>query len=150
MSSDSEEESSQENDVKGKRKIEEGPSTYQPTVPFLSALKQNKKQPTNHEEMMKLFKQVHINIPLLDAIKHVPPYAKFLKEMCTPRREPRVTPKKVQLLENISDVILNQLPKKLKDPGAPLISCDIRGVTFDKALLNLGDNVNLLPTSIYE
>ena len=68
-----------------RKKIEEGPSTYQPTVPFLSALKQKKKQPTNNEEMMKLFKQVYINIPLLDAIKYVSTYAKFLKEMCTPR-----------------------------------------------------------------
>ena len=150
VSSENEEEANQEKDVKGKRKIEEGPSTYQPIVPFPTALKPKKKQPSNNEEMMKLFKQVHINIPLLDAIKHVPAYAKFLKEMCTNKREPRVTLEKVRLPENVSAVVLNQLPRKLKDPGAPLISCDIGGVTFDKALLDLGASVNLLPTSIYE
>ena len=70
--------------------------------------------------------------------------------MYTLKREPQATSKKVQLLKNVSAMVLNQLPRKLKDPGAPLISCDIGGVTFDKALLDLGVSVNLLPTFIYE
>ena len=93
---------------------------------------------------------MNINIPLLDAIKHVPAYAKFLKELCTLRREPKVITHKIYLSEDVSAVLMNHLPKKLKDPGAPLISCDIGGVTFDKALLDLGTSVNLLPTFIYE
>jgi len=35
------------------------------------------------DEMMELFKQVQNNLPLLDAIKQVPSYAKFLKNLCT-------------------------------------------------------------------
>jgi len=31
--------------------------------------------------MMELFKQVQINLPLLDIIKHVLSYAKFLKKI---------------------------------------------------------------------
>ena len=61
-----------------------------------------------------------------------------------------MTLKKVRLLKNVSAVVFNQLLRKLKDPEAPFISCDIRGVTFDKALLDLRANVNLLSTSIYE
>ena len=95
---------------------------------------------------MELFKQVHINIPLLDAIKHVPAYAIFLKELCTQKREPR----KVVLSEDVSAVLLNHLLQKMKDPGTPLISCVIGGITFDKALLDLGASVNLLPTSLYQ
>ena len=53
------------------------------------------------------------------------------------------------LSEDVSDVLLNQLPQKMKDPGAPLISCVLGGVTFDKALLDLGASVNLLPTALY-
>jgi len=30
---------------------------------------------------------VELNIPLLDAIKHIPRYAKFLKELCTHKRK---------------------------------------------------------------
>ena len=54
------------------------------------------------------------------------------------------------LFEDVSAVLLNQLPKKMKDLGAPLISCVLGGVTFDKALLDLGANVNLLPTALYQ
>ncbi|RDY11561.1 hypothetical protein CR513_03752, partial [Mucuna pruriens] len=34
------------------------------------------------EELLKMFCKVEINIPLLDAIKKIPKYAKFLKELC--------------------------------------------------------------------
>lgn len=36
--------------------------------------------------MMEIFKKVEINIPFLDAIKQIPKYAKFLKELCTCKR----------------------------------------------------------------
>ena len=65
--------------------------SYQPRVRFPSALKvktSNKKTLAQNVELMKLFKQVHINIPLLDAIKHVLTYAKILKELCTQKRDP--------------------------------------------------------------
>ena len=103
-----------------------------------------------NEEMMKLFNQVHINILLVDAIKHVPAYVKFLKDFCTQKRKPHFTPQKIMLPVEASAAILDQLPPKLKDPGAPLISCDMGRITFDKALLDIGASVNLLPTSIYE
>ena len=38
----------------------------------------------------------------------------------------------------------------MKDPGVPLISCVIGGITFDQALLDLGASMNLLPMSVYE
>ncbi|CAA7411061.1 unnamed protein product [Spirodela intermedia] len=47
-------------------------------------------------------------------------------------------------------IILDQLPMKCKDPGKPLISCKIGGITFDNALLDLGAGVNFLPTAIAE
>jgi hypothetical protein len=34
-----------------------------------------------NSEIYELFKQVKVNIPLLDAIKQVPSYAKFLKDL---------------------------------------------------------------------
>ncbi|RDX87506.1 hypothetical protein CR513_31007, partial [Mucuna pruriens] len=36
----------------------------------------------SNEELLKMFRKVEINIPLLDAIKQIPKYAKFLKELC--------------------------------------------------------------------
>ena len=67
---------------------------------------------------MNLFNQVHINIPLLDAIHHVLAYAKFLKELCTQKKEPKGT-KKIVLSEDVSAVLLNQLPKKNEGSRSP-------------------------------
>ena len=39
---------------------------------------------------------------------------------------------------------------KYKDPGCPTISVDIGGTCVEKALLNLGASVNLLPYSVYK
>ncbi|XP_031247644.1 uncharacterized protein LOC116105351 [Pistacia vera] len=60
------------------------------------------------------------------------------------------TPNTVHLLKNISAVDSNCLPPKLKDPGAPIISYVIGNVMIDRALLDLGTSVNLLPISVYE
>ena len=38
----------------------------------------------------------------------------------------------------------------LKDLGAPIISCVIGDYHIEKALLDLGASVNLLPSSVYE
>ena len=39
---------------------------------------------------------------------------------------------------------------KLNDLGAPIISCVIRNIIIERALLNLGAIVNLLSNSIYD
>ena len=122
---------------------------YEPPIPFPSALfpkTKNNRKNVEEKDLIKLFEQVHINIPLLDAIKHVPSYAKFLKSLCTPKRETKT----VNLSAEVSAFILNEMPKKRKDPGSPLVSCSIKGMTFSKALLDLGASVNLLPTYLFD
>ncbi|RDY05353.1 hypothetical protein CR513_10831, partial [Mucuna pruriens] len=44
------------------------------------------RKPKSDEELLKMFRKVEINIPLLDAIKQIPKYAKFLKELCVHKR----------------------------------------------------------------
>ena len=99
-------------------------------------------------ETMELFKKV-VNIPVLDAIKQVPTYAKFLKDLCTHKRKIQVS-KKVFLTENVSSILKHNTPPKFKDPGCPTISCVIGEHTIGRALLDLGASVNLLPYHVYE
>jgi len=54
-----------------------------------------------HVDKIKETSQVKINIPLLDAIQQMPPYAKCLKELCTTKRATNV-PKKACLASNMS------------------------------------------------
>ncbi|XP_059623060.1 uncharacterized protein LOC132266224 [Cornus florida] len=100
--------------------------------------------------MWEVFKQVKINLPLLDAIKQIPPYAKFLKDLCTQKRTSKNhLPKKVRLTENVSAIIQHSTPPKYKDPGAPTISCVIGDRKIERALLDLGASVNLIPYSVF-
>ncbi|KAF1898783.1 hypothetical protein Lal_00022728 [Lupinus albus] len=39
------------------------------------------------KDLLDTFRKVEVNIPLLDAIKQIPRYAKFLKELCTHKRK---------------------------------------------------------------
>ena len=99
--------------------------------------------------MLEVLRQVKVNIPLLDMIKQVPTYAKFLKDLCTVKRGLNVN-KKAFLTEQVSAIIECKTPVKYKDPGCPTISVNIGGISVEKALLDLGANVNLLPYSMYK
>ena len=101
------------------------------------------------EKVLETFQQVQVTIPLLDAIQQVPAYAKFLKDMCTKKRNTQV-PKKIFLAANISEVITNTLPTKYKDLSCPTITCTIWDSTIKNCLVDLGASVNLLPLSVYE
>ena len=90
-----------------------------------------------------------VNIPLLDMIKKVPTYAKFLKDLCTVKKGLGVE-KKAFLTEQVSAIIQSKTQVKYKDPGSPTISVNIGGTCIDKALLDLGASVNLLPYSVYK
>ena len=82
-------------------------------------------------------------------IKQVPTYAKFLKDLCTVKRGLQVT-KNAFLTEQVSAIIQSNSPVKYKDPGCPTISVNIGGTHVEKALLDLGASVNLLPYSVYK
>ena len=116
--------------------------------PFPQALK-CKKKVSNQTEILKVLRQVKVNIPLLDMIKQVPTYAKFLKDLCTMKRGLNVD-KKALFTEQVSAIIQSKTPVKYKDPGSPTISVNIGGTCIDKALLDLGASVNLLPYSVYK
>ena len=54
--------------------------------PFPQALK-GKKKASKQVENLEVLRQVKVNILLLNMIKQVPTYAKFLKDLCTVKRE---------------------------------------------------------------
>ena len=116
--------------------------------PFPQVLR-GKKKITNQAEIWEVLRQVKVNIPLLDMIKQVPTYAKFLKDLCTVKRGLGIE-KKAFLTEQVSAIIQSKTPVKYKDPGSPTISINIRGTYIDKALLDLGASVNLRPYSVYK
>ena len=85
----------------------------------------------------------------MDIIKQVLAYTKFLKDLCTIKKGLGIE-KKAFLTEQVSAIIQSRNPLKYKDPGSPTILVDIGGNSIDKALLDLGASVNLLPYSVYK
>ena len=116
--------------------------------PFPQALK-GKKKASKQAGILEVLRQVKVNIPLLDMINQVPTYAKFLKDLCTVKKGLGID-KKAFLTEQVSSIIQCKTLVKYKDPGSPTISVNIRGICIDKALLDLGASVNLLPYSVYK
>jgi hypothetical protein len=58
-------------------------------------------------------------------------------------------PKKVFMTEQVSAILQCKLPLKYKDPRCPTITCMIGVSQIERALLDLGASVNLLPYSVY-
>ena len=123
------------------------PDKYKPPVPFSRALNRPKaKNNETDDHLLDAFKKVTITIPLIDAIKYIPSYAKFLKGICTPHRNPR----RIQLSEMISSSMMNALPIKKRDPGAPMITSEIGGMSFTRSLLDTGASINILPKVVFD
>jgi hypothetical protein len=78
----------------------------------------------------------------------VPSYAKFLKDLVIVKRKTNVQ-KKAFLTEQVSSILRCKLPIKYKDFGCPIISCVIGVNQIERALLDLGASVNLLPYLVY-
>ncbi|KAJ9187026.1 hypothetical protein P3X46_002525 [Hevea brasiliensis] len=83
--------------------------------PFPCRLAKNKKE-EQEKEILETFRKVEVNIPLLDVIKQVPKYAKFLKELCTTKRKLRNN-EKISVGDNVLALIQQKLPPKCKDPA---------------------------------
>ncbi|KAK4395763.1 hypothetical protein Sango_1730600 [Sesamum angolense] len=61
---------------------EDNPKVLVTRPPFPERFTKSKKD-EEAKEILETFRKVEVNIPLLDAIKQIPRYARFLKELCT-------------------------------------------------------------------
>ena len=128
--------------------LKEDSMKYSIPPPFPQALR-GKKKASQQAGLLEVLRQVKVKIPILDIIKQVPGYAKFLKDLCTIKKGLGIE-KKAFLTEQVSAIIQSKNPVKYKDPGSPTISVNIGGNCIDKSLLDLGASVNLLSYSVYK
>ena len=128
-------------------RAEPNPKVYKRPVPYPQLLSRPKVSTSDSDDtLLEAFRQVTITITLVDAIHHIPSYAKFLRGLCTPIRKP----KRIHMSETITSIIMSMLPCKRRDPGAPMISCEIGGRTFTRSLLDTGATINILPKGLYD
>ncbi|KAL5554372.1 hypothetical protein UlMin_041773 [Ulmus minor] len=117
------------------------------SLPFPSRFATTKKE-EHEKEILETFRKVQVNILILDAIKQVPRYAKFLKDLCTNKRKLKGN-EIVNFGEIVSAVLQRKIPPKCKDPYSFTIPCTIGKVRFERAMLDLGASINVMPSSIF-
>ncbi|XP_076948303.1 uncharacterized protein LOC143620500 [Bidens hawaiensis] len=121
--------------------------TYVPPIPYPGRLKKQKME-EQYGKFLELFKQLHINLSFLVALKEMPKYAKFLKEVLSNK-------KKLEELscvtsnEECSAILLNKLPKKITDSSSFTIPCLISSLSVSNALADLGASINLMPCYVF-
>jgi hypothetical protein len=136
-----------EEDESGTPKVKEAEPCLIPT-PFPQALRLPKNLDVT-AEILEHLHQVKVNLPLLHIIKQMPAYAKVIKDLCTVKRKHHLK-KTAFLTEQVSAIIQHKVPPKYKDPGCPTISCTIGEYLVERALLDLGASINLLPFTVYQ
>ena len=82
--------------------------------PLFPKAMRRKKKASKKEGILEVLRQVKVNIPLLDMIKQVPTYAKFLKDLCTVKKGLGIN-KKAFLTEQVISVIQCKTLLKYKD-----------------------------------
>ncbi|GJZ19956.1 reverse transcriptase domain-containing protein [Tanacetum coccineum] len=119
-----------------------------PPVPFPRRLRKEKEE-AQHKKFLENLKQLHINLPFIEALAQMPMYAKFLKGLLTNKARLEEACE-INMNKRCSAVLLNKLPSKEKDPGSFTIPCDIGQLHIDNALADLGASISLMPYTMYK
>ncbi|GJS30176.1 reverse transcriptase domain-containing protein [Tanacetum coccineum] len=109
-------------------------------LPYPSRVEYEKKGENDKVQIQKfweMFKKIHVNITLADALILMPKYQKMLKSLLS-NKEKLNEMANTPVSENCSAIILKKLPEKLEDPGRFLIPCTFSELKC-KALADLVD-----------
>ncbi|GJU93893.1 DNA-directed DNA polymerase [Tanacetum coccineum] len=119
-----------------------------PPVPFPRRLRKEKDE-AQQKKFLENLKQLHINLPFIEALAQMPKYAKFLKSLLT-NKSILEEACKIIMNERCSAILLNKLPSKEKYLGSFAIPYDIGQLHIDNALGDLGASISLMPYTMYK
>nr|XP_016516163.1 PREDICTED: uncharacterized protein LOC107832797 [Nicotiana tabacum] len=119
-----------------------------PPAPFAQRLAKYQKD-EQYKKFMETLKQIHVNIPLIDALREMPGYAKMMKDLMS-RKFDFQDLETVTLTQTCSAIVTRPIAEKLSDPGSFTIPCTIGSYAFAKALCDLGASINLMLLAIYK
>ncbi|GJU01025.1 reverse transcriptase domain-containing protein [Tanacetum coccineum] len=122
------------------------------SIPFPSRRNDERRREKANDQIEKfyeIFKDLSFEISFTDALMLMPKFASTLKTLIG-NKEKLSEMARTPLNENCSAVILNKLPKKLRDPGRFLIPCEFSGINTCNALADLGASINLMPYSVWK
>nr|GEX13980.1 reverse transcriptase domain-containing protein [Tanacetum cinerariifolium] len=101
------------------------------------------------EKFYEIFKDISFEISFTDALILMPKFVSTLKAFIG-IKEKLSEIARTPMNEHCLAVILNKLPRKLRDLGKFLIPCRFPGMDECLALADLGASMNLMPLSVWE
>ncbi|XP_070005918.1 uncharacterized protein [Nicotiana sylvestris] len=97
---------------------------------------------------MEMLRQIQLNIPLMDALREMPGYAKMIKDLMSWKFDFHDL-STITLTQTCNTVVTRPMAQKMSDPGSFTIPCTIGTYTFSKALCDLGASINLMSLAVY-
>jgi hypothetical protein len=122
--------------------VAETPHEMNPPYPERLLVKKTE-EPLEHNLETELW-NICVKIPLLQAIKDIPIYAKIVRDLCikNPRRK-RKEPPIIWVVGKLSEFII-EMPSKYSDLGNPVVTIEIDGVALPNTLIDLGAAINVM------
>ncbi|XP_057755719.1 uncharacterized protein LOC130974898 [Arachis stenosperma] len=117
-------------------------------IPFPHLARRAKKQVELDPKMVDIFKKVEVTIPLFDAIRQVPKYAKLLKDLYMNKE--KIHDLETILLGSSISALMGAIPEKCGDPGPCMVTCTIGGIQFVDCICDLGTCVSIMPLSVFD
>lgn len=93
-------------------------------------------------------KELSMNIPLVEELKQMKSYGKFLKDLV--RKKWMATFESADNIHHCSSINFLSSVDKKKDHKAFTILCTIRSFNFSQALRDLGARINLVMLVVYK
>ncbi|KAL4295505.1 hypothetical protein GQ457_12G014930 [Hibiscus cannabinus] len=116
--------------------------------PFPQRLKKQKLE-YQYKKFFDIIKQVHINLPLVEALQQMPNYAKFLKDMVS--RKIRIGEfETVAATKACLAMMHNKVTAEKTGPMSYTIPCSIGNNYSTKALCDPGASINMMPKSVLQ
>nr|GEV06170.1 reverse transcriptase domain-containing protein [Tanacetum cinerariifolium] len=122
------------------------------SIPYPSRRDNERCRDQANEQIKKfyeIFKDMSFEISYTDALILMPKFASTLKSLIG-NKEKLSEMARTLMNEHCSAVILNKLPRKLRDLGKFLIPCEFPRIDECLALADLGVSINLMPFSVWE
>nr|GEZ64091.1 reverse transcriptase domain-containing protein [Tanacetum cinerariifolium] len=123
-----------------------------PSIPYPSRRDTERRRDHANEQIKKfyeIFKEMSFEISFTDALMLMPKFASTMKALIG-NKEKLSEMARTPMNEHCLAVILNKLPKKLRDPRKFLILCEFPGMNECLALADLGASINLMPLSVWK
>nr|GEW83210.1 reverse transcriptase domain-containing protein [Tanacetum cinerariifolium] len=123
-----------------------------PSIPYPSSRDNERRRDQANEQIEKfyeIYKEMSFKISFMDALILMLKFSSTLKALIR-NKEKLSEMARTPMNDHCLAVILNKLPRKLRNPGKFLIPCEFPGMDECLALADLGASINLMPLSMWK